>query len=211
MRALLLAAVGLFLMGMSGPPPAASAQSGSDEVAPAPTELSGRYTCAVYWQQGSTKDVVLGAMGDGNLVRRETRGFMGRYSIDAISDPRFDGVVSHYQDFDEYVGPETNLPDRLVLTASVLRVETDDGAWQASDTQFYLPGTWTPDGDRTWEPTVMTGEGAYAGLTALLESRLLDPDCYCWQGGGAPQRCSWELRGVVVPGEMPPMPMPAGE
>jgi hypothetical protein len=120
-------------------------------------------------------------------------------------------VVSHSLDFDEYVGPDTNLPDCLQLMSSVLRIETEDGAWQARDTMFHLPGTWTPDVPQTWEPTVMTGEGAYAGLTALVESRLLDPDCYCRSGGGAPRRCSWELRGVVVLGEMPPMPMPAGE
>lgn len=211
MRASALALVGTVFAALVIPLVAA-AQSDGDELVPPPTELSGRFTCATYWQEGSKQNVLLGPMGEGNLVRRETRGFMGRYTVDAISDPRFDGVHSHYQDIDEYVGPATMMPDRLVLVSSVLRIENDEGAWQASDAQFYLPGTWAAEAEPAWEPTVLVDEGAYAGLTALLETRTIDQDCYCWSfAAGEPERCSWELRGVVFAGGMPPIPTVADE
>jgi hypothetical protein len=170
-----------------------------------PLEVAGGLTCSTYWQAGDVADVVLGPLDDGNLVRRETRGFLGRYNLDEMSDPRLLGRYTARMNMDEYVGPEPFRGDHLSVWTSQLRIENEAGAWQGQETAFYLPGTWEPITEPRWDQLVLTGEGDYAGKTALLELRLDDPDCYCWSGVGA-SICTLEVRGLVLDGDLPPMP-----
>lgn len=202
-RALVGAVISTLLGGLPG---SIVAQSDSELLTP-PSELSGRFTCTSFWQDGTKTNTVLGPMGDGNLVRRETRGFVGRYTVDQMSDSRLDGTYSHYRDSDEYIGPAPLTPDHLWLVSNLLHIENEAGTWLGPAVDFYLPGTWDSAAEPRWERSVLAGEGAYEGLTALLETRVIDPDCYCWSlGTGQPEWCSWDIRGLVVEGEMPPVP-----
>lgn len=171
-----------------------------------PSRVSGSLGCGAYWQDAVVENVVLGPLGDGNLVRRERRGFHGRYTVNEVDDPRLDGTYTASIDSDEYIGPEPFTGDHLIIERVVIRVENEDGSWQGTGARFHLPETWEPVAPR-WEPMVLIGGGAYEGLSALLETRVLDPDCYCWSfGWGQSDRCEFELRGVIVPGVGPPTP-----
>lgn len=66
-------------------------------------------------------------------------------------------------------------------------VETDDGAWQGLETPIVFS-----DGSRSTTTSVLVGEGDYEGLVAVTEFTI---------DGEA-----WDLRGVIIDGEMPPAP-----
>lgn len=185
--------------------PSTGLAEGDSAEATRPLAVTGGLTCSTYWQAGDVTDVVLGPLDDGNLVRRETRGFLGRYNVDEVSDPRLLGEYTARMNLDEYVGPEPFSGDHPSIWTSQLRIENEAGAWQGQETAFYLPGTWEPITEPRWDPLVLTGEGDYAGSTALLELRLDDPDCYCWSGVGD-AICSLELRGLILEDVPPPMP-----
>ena len=71
--------------------------------------------------------------------------------------------------------------------ADAMRIENEEGAWQGS-----AQGIELADGTTQHSPFVLTGEGAYAGLTAIL----LDVEGSCF----------FSYRGVVM--EMPDRPVP---
>ena len=185
--------------------PSASHAEGDAAEAHEPLAVNGHITCSTYWQTGDMADVVLGPLGEGNLVRRETRGFLGRYNVDEMSDARLLGEFSLRENLDEYVGPEPFRGDHLRIWTTQLRIENEAGAWQGQETAFYLPGTWEPIAEPRWDPLVLVGEGDYAGSTALLELRLDDPDCYCWSGVGG-SICGIEMRGLILEDAPPPAP-----
>ena len=72
--------------------------------------------------------------------------------------------------------------------AEGLRIESAGGAWQGTAT-----GATLPDGASANGPLVLTGEGAYEGLTAVL----------VWIKGS----CFFDFRGIVM--EFPDPPVPA--
>lgn len=171
-------------------------------------EVNGAFTCSSYWQAGTTSNVVLAELDDGSIVRREERGFSGRLTVDHVSDVRLDGEMTTTHNRDEiFYHAEPVTLDRLMLSSGLLRIEGEVGSWQGDDRSFYLPGTWDPEMGTRWEQLILAGEGAYAGLLALLEMRLLSPDCYCWNSTSTDlEWCQWELRGVILEGDMPPSP-----
>jgi hypothetical protein len=82
----------------------------------------------------------------------------------AVSDPRLEGTWYLTEDNDAYSGPET---DGMIIGTWTRRIENDDGAWQGTTHQTID----FPDGEHVGGypgPYVMIGEGAYAGLTAIL-------------------------------------------
>ena len=172
-----------------------------------PGEFTGRLTCSSYWLPGKMTDVLIGPLEEGNLVRRESRGYLGRLTVDEMTDERLTGEYTHFIDRDEYFTAETEPPEYLMLSSGALRVAGDGGDWLGHDQAFYLPGTYDAKLEPRWEQLVLHGSGDYAGLIALVEMRLTDTDCYCWSGDhGQPAWCQWELRGVVLEGQMPPVP-----
>lgn len=95
------------------------------------------------------------------------------------------------------VGPsDARLAGELSLTLDVdrgtLRIENADGAWQGpyDHVRDALSG-WASNVSST---TVLTGEGAYAGLVALWEQRW-------WN---TVDGWSWEVRASVIPSSAPP-------
>lgn len=202
MRTLRMTLVGAITLALlSGPSVAVVAQAEGDEAVQPPTEFSGRLSCpiATDWQQGSVTDVVLGPMGEGNLVRREARGGFFRPVVEEMSDSRLAGTWTAYLDTDEYIYPGVDVEDHPVLMTGMQRIEDDEGAWQGS-----APDAIVPDAPlTTWGLVSLTGEGAYEGLTALQWANLVDDTCSC---GNPDNLCEWDIRGLVFEGEMPPVP-----
>jgi hypothetical protein len=177
------------------------AQSDNGESMRVPTEFSGRLSCPVAedWQQATVTDVVLGPMGEGNLVRREARGGFFHPVVDEMSDDRLGGTWTAYLDSDEYIHPGVDMQEHPMLMTGMQRIENEQGAWQGS-----APDAIVPDAPlSTWGLLALTGEGAYAGLTALQWTNLVDDTCSC---GNPDNLCEWDIRGLVFEGEMPPVP-----
>jgi hypothetical protein len=55
----------------------------------------------------------------------------------------------------------------------------------------------------TWDLVTLEGEGGYAGRTALIWTNQADPECDCSESDTP---CVWDVRGVVIAGELPPIP-----
>ena len=106
-----------------------------------------------------------------------------RYHVDEMSEPRFDGdiTLAVRSDFLDDYGRN--------LWRGAFRIETEEGAWQEPPhlTLEYRDGT------ASTHTSAFVGEGAYEGLTALVEMT------YRPQGNFA-------LRGVIVEDELPPDP-----
>ena len=200
MRTLRLSLAGTFMLALlGGLSVAVVAQADDDEVVQPPTEFTGRFVCCDDFQQGTTKPVLLGPAGEGDLIHREVRGAMMRSTGDEMSDPRFNGTYSMYMAGDEYVYEGARTFDHPVLITGLVRIENKEGAWQGSG-----PDAYVPDGPEvTWGMMVLTGEGAYEGLTAALWSRLVDDQCF---PGDPDNPCVHDIRGLVFEGEMPPVP-----
>jgi hypothetical protein len=97
------------------------------------------------------------------------------------SEPRLEGT---YYYSEAYAGEPAS-----AATAGTLRIENPDGAWQGSMVYVYLS-----DGTGTTGSTVLAGEGAYEGLSAVWEERMLFP------------RCAADIRGLLFEGEAPTAP-----
>ena len=155
---------------------------------------------------GPVTNNVLGQLGDGNLVRRETRGDLGRFDAQ-MSDPRLEGDWTVYTSTDEYFWPgaDPNLP--LILAPGVLQVTNDEGSWQMPWGHFALPGARNvTEMDGVW---YLVGAGAYDGMTAIFRQTSQNwDDCYCWVGKGITaesERCTFEMAGLIIEG-VPPTP-----
>jgi len=97
----------------------------------------------------------------------------------AATDPRISGDV-------EYAGNGSEFPRvYLGLDAATISVSNEDGRWTGTGTGLQM------DGEHAAPFTaVLTGEGAYEGLTAYV---VLD-----WMG--------YALQGAIFPGSMPVAP-----
>jgi hypothetical protein len=97
------------------------------------------------------------------------------------SDPRLEGT---YYYSEAYAAEPAS-----AATAGTLRIENEDGAWQGSMVYVYLS-----DGTGTTGSTVLVGEGAYEGLSAIWEERMLV------------QACAADVRGLLIAGDVPTAP-----
>jgi len=135
-------------------------------------------------RSGTDEEVVVPhPEGDMTIDRQRGYTWSGTHSA---TDPRFSGTHYYSWDGDGYTlasGDEGPL-----AYAEGLRIETAEGAWQGEAT-----GLTFPDGTRATGALVMTGEGAYEGLTAVL----------IW----TEDACFLDLRGIVM--EFPDPPVPA--
>jgi hypothetical protein len=141
----------------------------------APTEFTG------IWLYGS--NVQPEAL---DLVGRAVRSTGGSWRHEAadVTDPRFDGEVTVFSNDDTY------LRDATAVYHVVWRVENADGAWQSEPTY----GVDFPDGSSSTRNGVFRGEGAYEGLTAIVQLTF--------------EGTRWELHGVILDGDPPPHPEP---
>jgi hypothetical protein len=122
---------------------------------------------------------------DGDMTIERQRGYTWSGTHTA-TDPRFSGT--HYYSWDGDTYTLASGDDGPLAYAEGLRIENADGAWQGE-----ASGATLPDGGSWTGPLVMTGEGGYEGLTAVL---LWTEDA-----------CFLDLRGLVI--EFPDPPAPA--
>ena len=175
--------------GIDGPTDAPSPlpSAGGSAAPTAPTLLPGEFTACVpansEFRTGTdAEEVIPGTDGDVTIQRR--RGFTWMGGITA-TDPRFSGTHYYSWDGDNYTLASGG--DGQTTWAEGHRIENDDGAWHGSTS-----GLTMPDGRVETSVIVLTGEGAYEGLTAVLVS---------FEGG-----CFFDYRGIVT--EIPDPPLP---
>jgi hypothetical protein len=131
---------------------------------------------------------------DGDLTIERTRGFTWLGLISA-TDPRFSGT--HYYSWDGNgftagaADPYAQVVDGFGTWAEGHRIETAEGAWAGSTVGITLP-----DGTNEAAPAVLTGEGAYQGLTAVMFP--IDGPCL------------FDFRGFVIEVPAPPVPYTGG-
>ena len=118
--------------------------------------------------------------------RTESRGNAFRTPVTAMSDERLDGTWTRTNNIDFYEDPP------VWTWQANWHVETEGGAWEGIETPIVFS-----DESRSTTTAVLVGEGAHDGLTAVIE--------FDQEGEG------WDLRGVIIDGDMPPPPESAAE
>ena len=162
--------------------PAATAAPG-DTAGSAPGEFTACIPANSETQAGTDETVVV-QHPEGDMTVERRRGFTWAGAISA-TDERFSGRHHLSWDGDQYTlasgdpGP--------TVAAEGIRIENDQGAWQGGSTYVELP-----DGTVAGGMMVLTGEGAYAGLEAVMF--------------GTDGPCFLDWRGVVI--EVPAIPVP---
>jgi hypothetical protein len=100
------------------------------------------------------------------------------------TDPRISGRWRQIMNVWDYESREPGGPGAMIWSASA-RIDNDEGAWVGTFTGF-----WDGSNGREWN--ILHGEGAYEGLTAVFR----------WLAEDSMQE------GVIVPGDLPPLPDP---
>jgi hypothetical protein len=161
-------------------PPASPLSSPSSS--PMPWEASyvhGKFTCCDSFTGGVLTEV------DGQ--RQKERGATGA-GTSTFDDPRLSGALTLTQNVDEF--PQPTGTRRAELAWNSYRIENTDGAWVGTGVGAYDYGQ-TPEVSQGYYS--FTGEGAYAGLSAILFEYRINatyPDI--------------PLNGLIFPGALPP-------
>jgi hypothetical protein len=107
-----------------------------------------------------------------------------------LSDARLGGQhISHLAGY-EHGDPDVD--DGVGAYSGLWEVTNEEGSWVGEFSTFrFLPDSYST------LSIELDGQGAYDGLTAVMEADFLES-------------CGWDLRGVIVDGELPPNPVPNG-
>ena len=168
-----------------------------DEDAPQPpVEVTACIEPGPEVHRGTEEEVVV-PVTDGDMTILQSRGFTYRQSLTSVSDPRLEGTLYQAVNQDDYTLPgddpsagiSDSRPTGLVIATFTNRIENDEGAWEGSAVQMD-----SPDGTTYVAPLVMTGEGAYEGLTAIVGFVDFWNDC--------------AVTGYIIDGNVPAPPTP---
>lgn len=168
----------------TGTSPRPSATESGDSAVIVPGEFTACVPHNSPLRSGTDEQVVV-PHPDGDMTVERRRGFTWAGTITA-TDPRFSGT--HYYSFDADGYTLASGAEGPLAYAEGHRIENAEGAWQGAAT-----GATLPDGTTAASPVVLTGEGAYEGLAAVLFG--IENSCYVG------------LRGLVM--EFPEPPVPA--
>ena len=169
-------------------PASTSPRPNATAVALAAIVVPGEFTVCVPHNsplRSGTDEQVVVPHPDGDMTIERRRGYTWSGTHTA-TDPRFSGTHFYSWDADTYTlasGDEGPL-----VYAEGLRIENAEGAWQGEAT-----GATFLDGTSANGPVLLTGEGAYEGLTAVLI--WIEDSCFI------------DWRGIVM--EFPDPPVPA--
>lgn len=169
------------------PPPSRAPSAAVPATAAAAAALPGEFTVCVPTRNseikaGTNEQIADPGPGGGTIERQ--RGFTWGGQIES-TDPRFAGTHHFSWDGDTYTLASGD-PGQQAF-AEGHRIENAGGSWRGSSVGIVLP-----DGSTVVGPAVLTGEGAYQGLTAVL----LPMESPCFLG--------W--RGLVTEVPAPPVP-----
>jgi hypothetical protein len=149
-----------------------------------PVEFTGSIVCGPDARTGMA-DIPLSG-GDTSVTH--SRGWAWQPSA-TMSEPRLEGTYYYAYDSDEYrTEGLTSIPS---VGSGTWRIENDEGAWQGSH-----PNIGFADGTYSKATTILIGEGAYEGLTAI------------WEGQHDGPACTWDIRGLIIEGNVPAAPEP---
>ena len=185
-----IAASGLFAV-------SADRLAAQDEDAPQPpVEVTACFGPGPEVHRGTEEQVVV-PVTDGDMTILQSRGFTYRQSLTSVSDPRLEGTLYQAVNQDDYTLPgdepsagiSDSRPTGLAIATFTNRIENDEGAWEGSAVQLD-----SPDGTTYVAPLVMTGEGAYEGLTAIVGFVDIWNDC--------------AVTGYIIDGSVPAPPTP---
>ena len=151
-----------------------------------PTEVSGHLICGPEVRAG-TLDTEVVPLADGSMSIAHTAGYAWQPTA-TMNDPRLEGTyyISYDDDYYSYPGPASNR-----VGTGTWRIENEAGAWQGTYSNAILG-----DGTNTTASSILTGEGAYEGLTAF------------WEVQGDWDACTWDVRGLIFEGDVPAAPEP---
>jgi hypothetical protein len=173
-------------------PAAATSGAPTTTVTPATEELPGsppvEFTARVSGGpevHPETVEEVVVSLPDGEMTITQTRGVTWNPSLHDMSDPRLEGTLYEAKNEDTYTLPGNEKGPAFGVRT--YRIENDEGAWQGSAVSLE-----STDGRYYYGPYVMTGEGAYEGLTAIL----VNPDQ------------SDRFTGYIIEGTIPAPPVP---
>lgn len=121
----------------------------------------------------------------------QNRGGVWQATSEGMSDPRLDGKVTSAANMNIYPPVSADGPPVFAFN-EVIRIENEGGAWQAlPHVGFFSPGFSADDAMTDWT-IVLTGEGAYGGLSAIAYLDTQD---------------GWiDVHGVILPTSHPPLP-----
>jgi len=128
----------------------------------------------------------------------QNRGGVWGATVEGMSDPRLDGTLTSAANMDVYApSSDDGLP--IFAFNEVIRIENEHGAWQAlPHVGFFSPGFSAGDAMADWT-IVLTGEGAYEGLSAIAYLDTQNTETGGWI----------DVHGVILPGNHPPQPASA--
>jgi hypothetical protein len=132
------------------------------------------------------------SLPDGEMTIRRERGSTWQSTVRDVSDPRLDGTWYNTSVGDEYTLPGDDPSPDLGMYPTTHRIENDEGAWEGS---FLVVNF---DGDESWGPLALIGEGAYEGLTAVATMDF----------GGTCSEDRPNTRGYIIEGSVPAPPVP---
>lgn len=148
-----------------------------------PVEFTGRIICGppVSPDRGGDSETL--DVGDEGMVLTRYRGGAWRQTV-TMTDPRLEGTVYHTWESDTYAmqGAE----EGTGVWAATHRIENEAGAWEGRDYGGNFSdgtaigdegGRETEDSLAAIDDSVWIGEGAYAGLIAVIESTALEGAC----------------------------------
>ena len=115
-----------------------------------------------------------------------SRGGAWRYGTIEMTDPRFDGEVISFSNWDNV----QTATGAYIIRNTAWRVENEDGSWQSD----VLNNFHFLDGSQTLRTYTFDGEGSYDGLTAIVEVDR--------------QGSLNVLRGVIIDFDLPPATEP---
>ena len=139
-------------------------------------------------EPGTTRKTFV-PLQDGEMTIDQGRGSLSRLTVRHVSDPRLDGTWYETWSNDDYTVKGRLDPSIVRFTD---RIENDDGAWQGSAVMFVSSDATISSSSAV--QMVMIGEGAYQGLTAILQFEDF------------PSRC--HVDGYIIQGSFPVTSMP---
>lgn len=150
-----------------------------------PVEFTGTIACGLPVRNPTEETLDVG--DDGTVVTRNRDGAW-RQTV-TMSDPRLEGAVYHTYEADRYTMPGSE--SGPVLWAATRRIVNDSGAWETTSYGGSY-GEDNPIGDTSTE--VWLGEGAFAGLVAIMKGTPIEGTC------------DLDVRGIVFHGAPVPEP-----
>ena len=165
-----------------------------------PVEFTGRITCGPPVSRDRAGDSQMLDVGDEGIVLTRYRGGAWRQTV-TMTDPRLEGTIYETWESDTYAMGGTE--EGTGIWAATHRIENEAGAWTGRDYGGTFSdgtavgadtGLETDDTFATIADSVWIGEGAYAGLIAIIESTPLEAEC------------GVNVRGIIFEGAPVPEP-----